>query len=164
MYPKVKFIKKDQKKDMFYFLGDMETFNKCKSSCGLIANGIIVDASGLILSPEIISSLAIEIWRLEKRLLNIKNSMYEKIGTDTEPVFDQIQRIKDFYSKHEIEVREHTGEDYNDGLSLRALHFETDDSMPKGKMKIIETVKPTVSLRGNIISHGEVVVVKSKET
>ena len=70
----------------------------------------------------------------------------------------------DFLIKHEVDIREYTGESYNDGLSLKAIHFETDENLPKGMMRIIETVKPSVYLKGSIILHGEVVVAKSKES
>ena len=82
---------------------------------------------------------------------------------DSCAVFDQIQRIRDFLAKYEIVIKEHTGESYNDGLSLRALHFEIDENLPKGKMQVTETVQPSIYLRGNVISHGTVVVAKSKE-
>jgi len=164
MHPKAKVIRRDQKKGALLFLGNIERFRDCgRKNCQLISSGIITEANELNLSLEVVSSLALEIWRLEKRLNKIKNIMGETFGNDSDSVFDQIQRIKDFFAKHEIELREHTGENYNDGLSLKAIHFETDKNMPKNTMKIIETVKPTVSLNGKIISHGEVVVAKSKE-
>lgn len=166
MYPKVKFIKGSSGKKLFCFLGDPLLFEQCKkknSPCGLIANGLIIEGDDSMMSPEMIASLAVEIWRLEKRLNNVKVAMIDKIGSDIDPVFDQMQRLKDCLAKYEIETKEHTGETYNDGLSLKALHFETDENLPKGVMRIIETVKPSVFLKGSVILHGEVIVARSKE-
>lgn len=165
MRPNIKIMKVPSNKKLLCFLGDSLQFEQCKKKdCSLIANSMILEIDASVLSPEIYSALAIEVWRLEKRLNKIKSTMDEKIGSDAEPIFDQIRRIKDCFSKYEIELKEHTGENYNDGLSLKAIHFEIDENLPKGVMRIIETVKPSVYLKGNIILHGEVVVAKSKET
>ena len=58
---------------------------------------------------------------------------------------------------------EYDGESYNDGMAPRAIHFEKDESLPEGVMKIIETVKPTIYLKGNVVVHGEVIVARSKD-
>ena len=79
-------------------------------------------------------------------------------------IIDQIQRIKDILRNQEIEICEHLGADYNDGMSVKALHIEEMDNIPQGKMKIIETIKPSIYYKGKVISHGEVIVGKSKET
>ncbi len=166
MYPKIKFVKGDDNKKLFTFWGDPLLFDQCRkknSPCGLIAAGVLAEADGSVLSPKMISAVAIEMWRLEKRLSKIKDTIREKVGSEADAVYDQLQRIRDCLGKYEIEIKEYTGESYNDGLSLRALHVETDENLPRGTMMIIETVKPSVYLKGNIISHGEVVVAKSKE-
>jgi len=111
---------------------------------------------------DFISSLAIEIWRLEKRFEKTKNDMVKGEKLKNTSIVDQIQRIKDVFMKHEIEICEHSGADYNDGLSLKVLHIEEIDGLSKGKMKIIETIKPSVYLKGKVIFIGEVIVGKYK--
>ena len=112
---------------------------------------------------ELVSSLAIEVWRLEKRLEIAKVNANKDFSTEDTAVLDQLQRIKDVFKKHDIEVHEYTGVSYNDGLSLKVLHVEEMDSIPKGKMQIIETVKPSVYFKSQVIFHGEVIVGKAKE-
>ena len=166
MHPPGKVMRVSKDKKLLCFLGESALFEQCRrksSPCELIANGIIAEIDTSIASPEMITAFAIEIWRLEKRLNKIKDVMNEKIGVDSNSVFDQIQRIKDLLAKYEVEIKEHTGESYNDGMSLRAIHFEVDENMPKGKMQVIETVQPSIYLKGNVILHGSVVVAKSKE-
>ena len=107
--------------------------------------------------------MAIEVWRLEKRLEIGKNEYFKDSEKDTNPVLDQVQRIRDVFKKQDIEIRDHTGAYYNDGLSLKVLHVEETDNIPKGKMRIIETVKPSVYYKSQVIFHGEVIVGKSKE-
>ena len=43
------------------------------------------------------------------------------------------------------------------------LHVEEMDGIPIGKMQIIETIKPSVYLKGKVIFLGEVIVGKAKE-
>ena len=167
MRPRIKIIKfsNDDKRDkkLLSFWVDPLLYDHCvrSSSCQLIKEGDLV--KGDISSTEVITALAVEFWRLEKRLNKINEVMKEKVGSASEPVFDQLQRIRDFLGKHEIEIKEYDGESYNDGMAPRAIHFEKDESLPEGVMKIIETVKPTIYLKGNVVVHGEVIVARSKD-
>lgn len=160
MYPKfkVKILKdKPDSKGILYLFKDRAQLERCiASGCKLFSADNAFDASELTFSMDLISSLAIELWRLEKRIDKAKSSIDSSIT-------DQIQRIKDIFRKQEIEICEHTGADYNDGMSIKALHFEEVDNVPVGKMKVIETVKPSIYFKEKIISHGEVLVGKSKE-
>ena len=160
MHPKfkVKFLKdKPDNKGILYLFKDRAQFERCiASGCKLFSADNAFDASELTFSMELISSLAIELWRLEKRIDKAKNTINTSIT-------DQFQRIKDILGKQEIEICEHTNADYDDGMSIKMLHVEEVDNLPAGKMKIIETVKPSIYYRGKVISHGEVIVGKSKK-
>jgi len=112
---------------------------------------------------DLVSSLAIEMWRLEKRIEIAKASLSKELVASDHAILDQVQRMKDVFKKQDIEVHEHTGISYNDGLSLKVLHVEEMDSIPKGKMQVIETVKPSIYFKGQVVFHGEVIVGKSKE-
>lgn len=157
--PKIKIVSNKDDKGLIYFFKDRAQFEKCVASgCKLISPENAHEVSELISSIELVSSLAIEMWRLNKRIdkacveNNVDNS-----------IVDQIQRIKDIFRKHEIEICEHTDADYNDGMSVKVLHVEEVDNLSPGKMKVMETVKPSIYFKGKIISHGEVIVGKSKE-
>lgn len=157
--PKIKIVKNPNDKGLIYFFKNKADFDRCVASgCKLISAENAQDASDFQLSIELISSLAIEMWRLDKRIENANNTQ----SLDSS-IIDQMQRIRDIFRKQEIEIREHTGADYNDGMSIKALHFEEVDNIPAGKMKVLETVKPSIYFKGKIISHGEVLVGKSKE-
>ena len=111
-----------------------------------------------------ISSLAIEIWRLKKRIQKVVIEAGEKEESNMlQPIAEQIERFDDILQKHNIEVIEHSGEKYNEGQSLRVLHIKDDDNLPAGEMKIIATIKPSVYLNEKIIFHGEVIVGKAKD-
>jgi hypothetical protein len=113
---------------------------------------------------DFISSLSIEFWRLKKRIQNMKTDNEKKQKTDDfSSITDQIQRIDDVLKKYEIEICDHIGENYNDGKSLKVLHIEEMEDIPIGKMKVIETIKPTIYLNGKVIFFGEVIIGKSKD-
>lgn len=113
---------------------------------------------------DFISALSIEFWRLKKRIQDAKIDE-EKIKESIylSPIIDQIQRIVDILKKYNIEICNHNGENYNDGKALKVLHIEEMEEIPSGKMKIIETIKPTIYLNGKVIFFGEVIIGKSKD-
>ena len=99
---------------------------------------------------------------MEKRIEKVQDVILKETDSNSSSVLDQLQRIKDIFKRQEIEVHDHVGEKYNDGMSLKPLHIDVVDYIPTGEMKIIETVKPSVYFKGQIISHGEVIVARGK--
>jgi hypothetical protein len=153
-YPKFKDL---DNRGILYLFRDRAEFEMCVArKCKLISLGNAFDASELTFSMDLISSLAIELWRLEKRIDKTKSTI-------SSLVLDQHQRIKDILQKYEIETREYTDKYYDDGMSVKVLHVEEVNGLAAGKKKVIETIKPSIYYRGKIISHGEVIVGKSKE-
>jgi len=49
---------------------------------------------------ELISTLAIEIWRLEKRIEKIKDLIIGATEENSNSVLDQLQRLKDILKRH----------------------------------------------------------------
>jgi len=161
--PKIKFSKSKDNKGLMYFFKDRAQFERCiASGCKLISRDNVFEESELTFFMDFISSLAIEIWRLEKRFEKVKEDITKDEKSGITSISDQIQRIKDVLKKQEVEICEHTGTIYNDGLSLKVLHIEEIDGLPEGKMQIIDTIKPSVYLKGKVIFLGEVIVGKSK--
>lgn len=162
--PKSKVSEYRNNKGVMYFFKDRVQFERCVASgCKHISLNNAFEESELTFFIDFISSLAIEIWRLEKRFEKVKGNMSKGENSGIVSIGDQIQRIKDVFRKQEIEVCEHTGETYNDGLSLKVLHIEEIDELSEGKMQIIETIKPSVYLKGKVIFLGEVIVGKAKK-
>jgi len=92
----------------------------------------------------------------------MRDVILQETDKNSNSVLDQLQRVRDIFMRQEIEVHDHTNEAYNDGMSVKALHIEEVDNLPTGELRIIETVKPSVYFKGQIISHGEVIVAKGK--
>jgi len=162
--PKIKVSADRSNKGLWYFFQDRTQFERCiAGGCKLIARDNVFEESELTFFMDFVSSLSIEIWRLGKRVQKEKEDIVKGEPPGFTSIVDQMQRIKDIFKKQEIEIREHTGETYNDGLFLKVLYIEEMDGLPKGKMQVIETIKPSVYLKGKVIFPGEVIVGKAKE-
>jgi hypothetical protein len=61
-------------------------------------------------------------------------------------------------SQSGITVEEHTGQDYLDGMRVTVVATETNEAIPPGSVRILETVKPSVYVRGELAVPGQVVL------
>lgn len=109
----------------------------------------------LTISPQIndIADLAIELWRLDKRLSKIKN----KISDDENKALQNTaENLKRFVQRNDIEVTDYTGQIYNEGMNLDILASEKD---PELKQSVIfETHEPAVTHKGILIRKAKVII------
>jgi hypothetical protein len=149
MYPQFKVKTVIPKEGILYYFKDRAQFERCiQKQCSLISSENAYEATEMRSAIDLVSSFATEIWRLEKRLNNIKEAVPQGYQVDLDSLFDQIQRIKDIFQKEEVEIKDFLSGNYNDGMSVNVLHFEEDKSLPKGTMRIVETVRPTIIFKG----------------
>lgn len=155
-------IKKNEPSDeiIFYGFKDKLLLKQCiAKGCSLLHPDIAFPADDLSnVSFKLMTSFCVEIWRLEKRLKKLRD---DNQAMEFGALFDQLQRIQDIFAREGIVIKDYQGEEYKEGISIKALHFETDDTLPKGVSVIVETVRPTVFYKDKVIFHGEVVVAKS---
>ncbi len=100
--------------------------------------------------------LAIEVWRINSRIAKVGNSLtdMQKRGIES-----SLQKFSKFLGRYSIEIIDHTGEKYNEGMSVDVLSFEKDESM---KTPIIrETIEPSIICKGHVVKRGKVIVVNS---
>jgi hypothetical protein len=109
----------------------------------------------LTLSPgaESLSELAVELWRLEKRLTKAG----EKLSEDENKAFqNSLVKLRRYLEKNDIAVIDYTGQNYNEGLNLDILSME---KAPDIKQSIIhETHEPAVTHKGILIKKAKVIV------
>ena len=90
-------------KGIWYFFQDRTQFERCvMSGCKLISINNAFEDSELTFFMDFVSSLAIEIWRLEKRVQREKEDMAKGENPGFTSIVDQMQRIKDVFKKQEI--------------------------------------------------------------
>jgi len=99
-----------------------------------------------------LSLLATEAWRIKQRILN---STGETKG-EMKRFLRHINAMYEAFSLMEIEIKDHTGDDFDYGIPLRVAATQPIQKLEKPK--IIETLKPTIYWHKKMIQSGEVVV------
>lgn len=99
--------------------------------------------------------LAVEIWRIEQRLIKSASDLPENQRKGLEI---SVQKLKRYIGKYDIEVIDYTGQKYNEGLNLDVLSVETDPTLTEPMIK--ETVEPTIMCKGQVVRKAKIVLVK----
>lgn len=104
-------------------------------------------------STQEITDLAIELWRLEKRLSKIQDKISD---TESKALQNSTQKLKRYIQQNDIEINDYTGQAYNDGMNLDILSSEKD---PDLKQSIIfETHEPAITHKGILIRKAKVII------
>jgi hypothetical protein len=99
--------------------------------------------------------LAVEIWRIQKRLQKAKESLSDDQNKAFENSSSKLQR---YLEKNDISVVDYTDQKYNEGLNLDVLSIEKDPSISGSIIK--ETHEPAVLHKGQLIKKAKVVVLE----
>lgn len=101
--------------------------------------------------------LAIEVWRLEKRLTKAAVSL----NKDQNKAFNNsVTKLKRYLEENKVSTIDYTGQKYNIGLNLDILSFEKDSTIPKSIIK--ETHEPTVMYDGRLVKKAKVIVLEKE--
>lgn len=103
---------------------------------------------------QLLISLSIEIWRTKKRLIGLAEHDSD-FRAKVESSFDRIQSILD---DAKIEVVDHLGKPYTDGMVEEVVFFEKGDTILPGEKIVSETIKPTIYIDKELKSIGQIVV------
>lgn len=116
-----------------------------------------VEPKFLDLSPSTNSliELAIEVWRIEKRLAKATESLTD----DQNKAFENsTAKLRRFLDKNDITFTDYTDQKYNEGLNLDILSIEKDPSITESVIK--ETHEPAVLHKGQVVKKAKVVVLE----
>lgn len=116
-----------------------------------------VEPKFLDLSPSTNSliELAIEVWRIEKRLAKAAESLTD----DQNKAFENsTAKLRRFLDKNDITFTDYTDQKYNEGLNLDILSIEKDSSITESVIK--ETHEPAVLHKGQVVKKAKVVVLE----
>ena len=97
------------------------------------------------------------VWRIQQRLATMGElpKPLQKLSRD-------IERTWDALTQGGIEIKDHTGGDYEGGMALRVITSQPVTGL--ARRQIIETLKPTIYYKDRIIQMGEVIVGVPEET
>lgn len=98
-----------------------------------------------------VAELATGLWRLRRRLQNAPED-----HDDWRRAKRICQALWDAMEEKGIVVHDHTGENYDPGMSVEVLTFREDKTLTRDQ--IVETIKPSVFLRGRLIQWSVVIV------
>lgn len=101
--------------------------------------------------------LAIEIWRMEQRILESSSLLSEN---HSKGLANSIQRLKRYIQKYDIEIIDYTNQKFNDGLNLDILSKEKDSSIPHPIVK--KTVEPTVICKGQVVRKAKIILLTNE--
>ncbi len=103
---------------------------------------------------ETLVELAVETWRLKKRVAKLAGLDAESLRN----LHDSVLKLENLHKRDGVEAHDHTGERYVDGMLAVHPQFEPIAGLEEGQQKIIETIRPSVTLHGQLAARGEVVV------
>ena len=97
--------------------------------------------------------LAVELWKLDKRMKNISG----KLSDDEKKLLgNSLDRLKRFLQVNDIKTEDYEGLVYNDGMNVKVMHVEKEHNVPRSI--IGETIKPAIGRKGVLVSQAEVVI------
>ena len=97
------------------------------------------------------------VWRIQHRL-----DATEELSKPLQKLSRDIERTWDALTQGGIEIKDHTGGDYEGGMALRVITSQPVSGL--ARRQIIETLKPTIYYRDRIIQMGEVIIGIPEET
>lgn len=97
--------------------------------------------------------LAIEIWRMDQRILESASSLPEN---HAKGLNNSIERLKRYIEKYDIEIVDYTNQKFNDGWNLEVLSVEKDSSIPHPIVK--KTIEPTIICKGQVARRAKIIL------
>ena len=97
------------------------------------------------------------VWRIQHRL-----DATGELSKPMQKLSRDVERTRDALIQGGIEIKDHTGGDYDGGMALRVITAQPVSGL--ARRQIIETLKPTIYYKNKIIQMGEVVVGVPEET
>jgi len=112
---------------------------------------LVIDRQSIV-TPEALKSLAVECWRIKNLLPEfVENKKHAVLGS----IVDKMAALLE---STYVEIEDLTGSDYRDGLTVDVAVFEETGSLPRGVLKITETLSPSVYVFGKLVQSARVIV------
>jgi hypothetical protein len=103
------------------------------------------------------ADVATLVWRIKQRL-----AATSELSKPLQKLSRDVERTCDALTQGGIEIKDHTGGDYEGGMALRVIASQPVTGLTR--RRIIETLKPTIYYKDRIIQMGEVIVGVPEET
>jgi molecular chaperone GrpE (heat shock protein) len=100
--------------------------------------------------------LAVEVWRMEQRIIKSASSLPENQLKGLE---NSTQKLKRYLEKYDIEIVDYKNTKYNDGLNLDVLSVEKDPTLSESRVK--EVVEPTIMCKGQVVRKAKIILLSN---
>lgn len=116
---------------------------------------LLYDGGFVKFDPKIneLVDLAVDYWRLEKRIEKIKPQLTPE---NIKRMESSLRRIENYLRKNYIELSDYTGRFANDGINVDVIAVERDSTIKKPIIK--ETIEPMVYYKGNLRRKSQVII------
>lgn len=103
--------------------------------------------------PGLLADIGTGLWRLRTRMIDAATG---EPPEHMRRAFRHAESIGDALAEAGVRIQDHTGIDFDPGLSLKVLAYQPVSGVQRER--VIETIKPTIYLNGERIQMGEVIV------
>lgn len=100
--------------------------------------------------------LAVEVWRIEQRIVKSATSLPE---SQLKGLENSTQKLRRYIQKYDVEIVDYKNQKYNDGLNLDILSIEKDANISEPTIK--ETVEPTIIYKGQVVRKAKIILLKN---
>jgi hypothetical protein len=111
-----------------------------------------VPADVAVLAPRDVAKVATELWRLRRQL----GPAGSPATPEARRALRRLDAAGDVLAAAGVEVQDHDGAAYDSGQNLTVLAFEDTEGLTEER--VIQTLRPTVYLAGQLAQAGEVIV------
>lgn len=102
---------------------------------------------------QVFSDLGMSLWRLRRKMLDPLSGAPRKEMAAT---YAHVEQAFKALAAAGVEVRDHDNTEFDSGLSLKVLDFQEVSGI--SHEMVIDTVRPTIYYRGEVIQNGVVIV------
>ncbi len=100
--------------------------------------------------------LAIEIWRIEQRLLKVNLNLQENQVASLD---SSIQKMKRYLEKYDVQIMDYKNQKYNEGFNIDVLSVEKDEKVLVPTIR--ETIEPSITVKGQLVRKAKVILIKN---
>lgn len=101
-------------------------------------------------------TLSIDIWKINKRINSIIPDLKENLQAG---LHTSLQKMQKYLSRNDIEILDHEGQNFNDGLNLEILSIEKSPSLVTSIVK--ETIEPSIIYKGNVVHKAKIILLSA---
>jgi hypothetical protein len=100
-----------------------------------------------------LADLATGLWRLRNKMIQPGS---DRPLDEMRRAFTHLQSVWDALTAEGMAIHDHTGQPFQPGRSLNVLAFQPTEGLTRDT--IVQTIKPTVYLKDDLVQTGEVIV------